>query len=107
MDIMSAILIVAPLLAPIALSFGIDPVHFALIFIVNLEIGYLTPPVGLNLFVSSTVFGKSMGEVIRATLPFMLLLLAALILVAWIPAITLAPVHAWEWLMGVISGGGP
>jgi len=89
MDIMSAILIVAPLLSPMAVEFGIDPVHFAIIFIVNLEIGYLTPPMGINLFVASSVFKKKIGFVIKSTLPFTLILLVALILISYIPGISL------------------
>jgi C4-dicarboxylate transporter, DctM subunit len=90
MDIMSAILIVAPLLAPIAVSrYGIDPVHFGIIFIVNLEIGYLTPPLGLNLFVASSVFDKPIVQVIRSVLPFTLLMLVALAAIAFFPSISL------------------
>lgn len=89
MDIMSAILIVAPLLSPMAVEFGIDPIHFAIIFIVNLEIGYLTPPMGINLFVASSVFEKKIGFVIKSTLPFTLILLFALILISYIPGISL------------------
>ena len=69
MDIMSAIMILVPLLAPMAASYGIDPIHLGIVFIVNLELGYLTPPMGLNLFVSSSLFNKSIGEVIRSVLP--------------------------------------
>ena len=61
-DILSAILIVAPLLAPVAVAMGVDPTHLAIIFIVNLEIGYLTPPLGLNLFVSSTMFKSRLDK---------------------------------------------
>jgi len=89
MDIMSAILIVAPLLSPMAVEFGIDPIHFAIIFIVNLEIGYLTPPMGINLFVASSIFEKKIGFVIKSTLPFTLILLLALILISYIPGISL------------------
>jgi len=89
MDILSAILIVAPLLAPIAITqYGIDPIHFGIIFIVNLEIGYLTPPLGLNIFVASSVFDRPVLEVIRSVVPFTLLLILALIIVTWFPAIT-------------------
>ena len=83
MEIISAILIVAPLLAPIAASYGIDPIHFGIIFIVNLELGYLTPPMGINLFVSSTVFERPIMKVIRATVPFLLLMLVCLVIIAW------------------------
>ncbi|PKL83897.1 MAG: C4-dicarboxylate ABC transporter permease [Ignavibacteriae bacterium HGW-Ignavibacteriae-3] len=89
MDIMSAILIVGPLLGPMAIEFGIDPVHFAIIFIVNMEIGYLTPPMGINLFVSSSIFEKKIGYVIKSTIPFTLILLFALILISYIPGISM------------------
>lgn len=90
MDIISAILIVAPLLAPIALSYGIHPLHFGIMFIVNLELGYLTPPLGINLFVSSTVFNRPVVQVIRATVPFFLLMLFCLIVIVWFPQLSLA-----------------
>ena len=89
MDILSAILIVAPLLAPIAASYGIHPVHFGIMFIVNLELGYLTPPLGINLFVASTVFGRSILEVIRAVVPFLLLMLFCLVVIVWVPSLSL------------------
>ncbi len=83
MDILSAILIVAPLVAPIAAQFGIDPIHLGIIFVVNLEIGYLTPPIGMNLFVSSTLFDRPVGRVIRAVTPFTALMLCGLMLITW------------------------
>jgi C4-dicarboxylate transporter DctM subunit len=89
MDILSAILIVAPLLSPIAAGYGIHPIHFGIIFIVNLEIGYLTPPLGLNLFVASTCFERPITTVVRAAAPFTLLLLVGLALVTYLPAISL------------------
>ena len=67
MDIFSAIIVVVPLITPIAKSYGIDPVHLGIIFLANLEIGYLTPPVGLNLFISSLRFNKTVLAVTRAT----------------------------------------
>ena len=78
MEIISAILIVAPLLAPIAVQYGMDPIHFGIMFIVNLELGYLTPPMGVNLFVSSTVFNRNIVQVIKATVPFLLMMLFCL-----------------------------
>lgn len=93
MDSISAILIIAPLLTPIAYQLGIDPVHLGVIFIVNLEIGYLTPPIGINLFVSSAVFKKSMGEVMRSVVPFILLMFVGLGLVTYVPTIALGPVN--------------
>ncbi|MBW1897841.1 MAG: TRAP transporter large permease subunit [Deltaproteobacteria bacterium] len=89
MDIISAILIVAPLLAPIAIHYGVDPIHFGIIFIVNLQIGYITPPIGINLFVASGVFKKPIVQVIQGTLPFAAILLIALLLVTYVPAISL------------------
>jgi C4-dicarboxylate transporter DctM subunit len=89
MDILSAILIVAPLLAPIAASYGIHPIHFGIMFIVNLEIGYLTPPMGINLFVASTVFERPILEVIRSVLPFLVIMLLCLAVVAWVPGLSL------------------
>ena len=89
MDIMSAILIIAPMLAPMALAMQIHPIHMAIIFIVNLEIGYLTPPVGLNLFVSSTLFKKSLGFVIRSVLPTLAIMLVSLMLITWAPGMSL------------------
>ncbi len=92
MDILSAILILVPLLAAIGFQLGVHPLHMAIIFIVNLEIGYLTPPVGLNLFVSSTIFRKKLSEVIRAVVPFMLLMLGTLLVITYVPTIALGPV---------------
>ncbi len=89
MDIMSAIMIVAPLLAPIAIAYGIDPVHFAIIFIVNLQIGYITPPMGMNLFVSSSFFDRPLGQVIKATFPYIFVLFVALLAVTYIPWLSL------------------
>ncbi len=89
MDIMSAILIIAPMLAPMALAMQIHPIHMAIVFIVNLEIGYLTPPVGLNLFVSSTLFKKSLGFVIRAVLPTLAIMFVSLLVITWVPGMSL------------------
>ncbi|MGY0399832.1 MAG: TRAP transporter large permease subunit, partial [Ostreibacterium sp.] len=79
----------APILLPIARHLGIDPIHLGIIMVVNMEIGMLTPPVGLNLFVASGITGKSMGWVIKACLPWLLLLLLFLILITYIPQISL------------------
>lgn len=92
MDIMSAIMILVPLLSPVAFSLGIHPLHLAVIIIVNLEIGYLTPPLGMNLFVASTIFRKSFGEMMRSVLPFIGMMLGCLILVTYVPSISLGPV---------------
>lgn len=89
MDILSAIMILVPLLAPIAFGLGIHPLHLAVVFIVNLEIGYLTPPIGLNLFVASTLFKKGIGEIVRSVVPFIGLMLCCLVLVTYVPTVSL------------------
>jgi C4-dicarboxylate transporter, DctM subunit len=89
MEIISAILIVAPLLAPIAMQYGMDPIHFGIMFIVNLELGYLTPPMGVNLFVSSTVFNRDIIQVIKATAPFLVMMLFCLAVIAWFEDLSL------------------
>lgn len=92
MDIMSAILILVPLLSPVAFQLGVHPIHLAIIFIVNLEIGYLTPPLGMNLFVASTIFKKNITEVMKAVLPFIAMMFAGLMLVTYVPTVALGPV---------------
>ena len=88
MDIFSAIVVVVPLVVPIANHFGIDPYHLGIVFLLNLEIGYLTPPVGLNLFISSFRFDKPVTLLYRAVLPFIGLLVIALILTTYIPSMS-------------------
>jgi C4-dicarboxylate transporter DctM subunit len=88
MDIMSAIFIFVPLVAPIAATLGIDPLHLGIIFIVNLEIGYLTPPIGLNLFVASTLFEKPLGYVIRSVLPFIGMMFLGLLVITYYPPLS-------------------
>lgn len=89
MDIFSAILVVVPLIVPLASRFGIDPVHLGIIFLANLAIGYNTPPVGLNLFIASSRFDKPVIQVYRATLPFLILLIFALLLITYWPGLSL------------------
>ena len=89
MDIFSAIIVVVPLILPVAREFGVDPIHLGIIFLTNLEIGYLTPPVGVNLFISSFRFKKTIQEVTLATLPFIFLLFIALMIITYIPALSL------------------
>ena len=88
MDIYSAIVVVVPLIVPMGIAFGIDPVHLGVIFLANLELGFLTPPVGMNLFLSSYRFKKSMAEVTRATLPMLFVLLVGVLLITYIPWLT-------------------
>ncbi|MDR1904299.1 MAG: TRAP transporter large permease subunit [Treponema sp.] len=85
MDIFSAILIVLPLIFPLGAAYGIHPVHLGIIFIINLEVGFLTPPVGLNLFLASYRFKKPFVEICRDVFPFLLIQLAVVILVTYIP----------------------
>jgi C4-dicarboxylate transporter, DctM subunit len=88
MDIYSAIVVVVPLLVPIGRQFGINPIHLGIIFLANLELGYLTPPVGMNLFLSSYRFKKPMAEVTRAVIPMLLVLLTGVLMITYIPALT-------------------
>ncbi len=89
MDIGSAILILTPILQPLAAAQGIDPVHFGIITVVNLEIGYLTPPLGLNLIIAMTVFRTDFWTICRAVLPFLVLMLAGLLTVSFWPGLSL------------------
>jgi C4-dicarboxylate transporter DctM subunit len=93
MDIYSAIVVQVPLLVPIGMAYGIDPVHLGIIFLANLELGYLTPPVGLNLFLSSYRFGKPVPQVLRAVLPLIVVLSVGVLLITYIPALTTALPH--------------
>ncbi len=88
MDIFSAIVVVVPLIVPIALGFGVDPYPLGVVFLLNLEIGYLTPPVGLNLFIASFRFNKPITQLYRSVVPFIGLLGLALIIVTYIPALS-------------------
>ncbi|MEO0412823.1 MAG: TRAP transporter large permease [Pseudomonadota bacterium] len=90
MDIGSAILVMAPLLTPLATSYGIDPVHFGILMIVNLEIGYLTPPLGLNLIVAMGAFREDFLTIAKAALPFIAILAVGLVIVALWPDLSLA-----------------
>jgi tripartite ATP-independent transporter DctM subunit len=83
LDIFSALVIMVPLILPVAVSYGINPVHLGIIFLANMQIGYFTPPVGLNLFIASYRFERSIVEIYRATIPFMIVLLAAVLLITY------------------------
>ena len=88
MDIFSATIVVVPLIVPLGTLFQIDPVHLGIIFIANLELGYLTPPVGLNLFLASYRFERPMGEVFRAAVPFLIILAIGVLLITYVPWLT-------------------
>lgn len=89
MDIFSAIIVVTPLIVPVGKAFGIDPVHLGIIFLANMELGFLTPPVGMNLFFASYRFGKPVGEVARAVLPSLGVLAVGVLLITYWPALSL------------------
>ncbi|MDP9437082.1 MAG: TRAP transporter large permease [Actinomycetota bacterium] len=93
METSSAILIIAPILLPIAVELGVDPIHLGIIMIMNLEIGMITPPLGLNLFVASGLTGMSVLQVARAAIPSAVVLLGALFVVTYVPPIALALVR--------------
>ncbi len=93
MDIFSAIIVVAPLIVPMGLAFGVDPIHLGIVFLANLELGYLTPPVGMNLFLASYRFGKPMSEVTRSVLPYLGVRLVGVLVITYLPLLT-------TWLPG-------
>ena len=95
MDIFSAIFVVVPLIVPVAQQFGVDPLHLGIIFIANLELGFLTPPVGMNLFLASYRFDRPLLEVYRATLPLLAILGFGVLVITYVPWLTLGLL---EWL---------
>lgn len=97
LDIFSAIVLIIPIILPVALSYGVDPLHLGIVFLANMQIGYFTPPVGMNLFIASYRFDKSVMTLYRATLPYFFLLLACVLLITYWPALSLGLV---EWYRG-------
>jgi C4-dicarboxylate transporter, DctM subunit len=89
MDIFSSIIVVVPVIVPIAAHFEVHPIHLGIIFIANAELGYLTPPVGENLFVSSYRFGKPILQVARAALPMYVILLLGVLVITYLPQLTM------------------
>jgi C4-dicarboxylate transporter, DctM subunit len=89
LDIFSALVIMVPLILPVAVSYGIDPVHLGIIFLANMQIGYFTPPVGMNLFIASYRFKKPIISLYRSTIPFMLLLLMAVLIITYWPGLSM------------------
>lgn len=88
-DMFSALIVVVPLILPIAQAYDVHPIHLGIIFLTNLEIGYSTPPVGLNLFIASIRFERPILELYRASLPFLLILLGCLMIITYFPALSL------------------
>jgi C4-dicarboxylate transporter DctM subunit len=103
MEPSAVLLIMAPILFPIAIELGIDPIHLGIIMVVNMEIGMLTPPVGLNLFVTSSITRMPLLKVIRATFPWLLLMLVFLMMITFIPELSISLPNA---LMGPEIVGG-
>ncbi len=89
LDVFSALVILVPLMLPIAVGYGIDPIHFGIIFLANMQIGYFTPPVGMNLFIASYRFNKPVEELYMATIPYMIILIVAVLIITYWPALTL------------------
>jgi tripartite ATP-independent transporter DctM subunit len=89
MDIFSAIIVVVPLILPLASRYGVDPIHLGIIFLANLEIGYSTPPVGINLFIASQRFNKTIVTLFKSTLPYLLIMLIWLLMITYIPELSL------------------
>lgn len=90
LDIFSAIVIMVPIILPVAVAYGIHPIHLGIIFLANMQIGYFTPPVGMNLFIASYRFDKPVTELYLAALPFMAVLIVALLLITYLPWLSLA-----------------
>jgi len=90
LDVFSALVLIVPLTLPIAVGYGIHPVHFGIIFLANMQIGYFTPPVGMNLFIASYRFNKPITELYYATIPFMLILFMAVLIITYWPALTMS-----------------
>ena len=89
LEIYSAIIILAPLIAPMGAAFGVDPVHLGVIFLANLELGFLFPPVGLNLFLSSSRFNKPLTSLYRHILPFLIITGVGVLLITYLPWMSL------------------
>ena len=88
MDIFSAIVVLAPLVIPLGISYGVHPVHLGIIFLANLELGYLTPPVGINLFLASYRFDRDLVSIYRTVVPFLILLVAVVLVITYVPGLT-------------------
>ena len=97
MDIFSAIIVIVPLIVPLGVAYGINPIHLGIIFLANLQLGYITPPIGMNLFLASYRFEKPMSIVIRAALPMLVVFIVGVLLITYWPALT-------TWLPGLVGG---
>jgi C4-dicarboxylate transporter DctM subunit len=97
LEVFSVLLLTMPVIIPLLGPLGIDPVHFGVVIVVNMELALLTPPVGLNLFVIANITRAPLSEVVRGTLPFLLLMLGLLLLITYVPGLSL-------WLPNLIYG---
>ena len=93
----AAIIVLAPILAPVAMHFGVDPVHFGLIMVVNLALGMITPPFGVNLFAACTVAKIPLDKIVRELIPFVLTVLTCLMIITYVPQISL---FLRDWVYG-------
>ena len=93
-EIYAAIIVLAPLVVPIAAAFGVNPIHLGIIFLANLEAGFLMPPMGLNLFLSSSRFSKPLTSVTRYAFPFLLIMVLAVLLITYVPDLSLGLLKA-------------
>jgi C4-dicarboxylate transporter DctM subunit len=96
MDIYSAIIVIVPLIAPMAAAYAIDPIHLGIIFLANMQLGYRMPPMGENLFLSAYRFDQPLARIYRSTLPYVVILLCAVLLITYVPWVTL-------WLLRVFG----
>jgi len=99
MDVFSAIVVVVPLIVPLGEHYGIDPIHLGIIFLANLELGFLTPPVGMNLFLASYRLGKPMAEVYRAVIPVLIVMIVGVLAITYMPWLS-------TWLPSLLGSGG-
>jgi TRAP-type C4-dicarboxylate transport system permease large subunit len=89
MDVYSSLIVIVPLIIPMAEAYQVDPIHLGIIFLANLELGYLAPPMGANLFLSSYRFKKPLAEIFRCVLPYFVILLITVLLITYVPSMTL------------------
>ena len=96
MDTVAAIIIIAPVIVPMGIQLGLDPLHLGMIFVINLVIGYVTPPFGYNLFTACSVTGLKFNQVVKGVLPFLLIEMAAVMIFAYVPVLI-------TWLPGLLG----
>jgi TRAP-type C4-dicarboxylate transport system permease large subunit len=100
LEIYSAIIVLAPLVAPLGVAYGIEPVHLGVVFLANLELGFLFPPMGLNLFLAASRFQKPLPYLYRRALPFLAIMAVGVLLITYLPSITTGVVR-------MVKGGPP